>query len=234
MIAELERIVNKIIEDPLGVESKKGHEYNYFDKPVPSVTTILSKCIHEDYIVSWANYLGFKRIKYKDKLNEAAIAGTAGHNAVENYLKYNEIEDNIPLESFRLWWDMLNESNTVEILGIEERLILPYCGGTYDILLSINGRIFLVDLKTSNHLSYKYFIQLAAYRHMLYKVKNMNIDGCIILQLDKNVPSFNEQLLDFSIDEHYQFIEHCAFTFMSLVAAFYNIHKAEYLWNKLF
>lgn len=208
--------------------------YTYNDIPVPSVTQILSKCIHEDYIVQWANFLGFKRIKYKDKLNEAANIGTNGHNAVEKYLKEGIEVDNVCYKSFKIWWDMINANNTVEILSIEEQMVLPYCSGTYDILIMINGRIYLIDLKTSNHVGYKYFIQLAAYRHMLYITKGINVDGCIVLQLDKEDPSFEEFTLDFSIKEHYDFIEHCAFTFMSLALAYYNITKAEATFKQLF
>lgn len=235
MFSEIEKKLEEISVDTTGIKTKESHNYNYFGVAVPSVTTILSKCIHEDYITNWANYLGFKRIKYKDELNRAALAGTNGHNAIEKFLK-DGVDDleSIPLQSFKIWWDMITSTHKVEILGMEEKITLPYCGGTYDLLLKIDDRIFLVDLKTSNNLSYKYFIQLAAYRHMLYKARNINIDGCLILQVDKAIPSFNEQVLDFAIDEHYQFIEHCAFTFISLVLAYYNIHKAEYMWNNIF
>lgn len=216
------------------VKVKGNHHYIYDNRAVPSVTTILSKCIHEDYLMNWANYLGFKRIKYKDRLQEAADMGTDGHNAIENYLRNKVESENICLQSFLLWWNMINESNTVEVVDMEHSMVLPYCGGTYDILLKINDRLFLVDLKTSNKLSYKYFIQLAAYRHMLYKLENINIDGCVILQLDKYTPYFVEQALDFTIESHYDFIEQCAFTFISLVLAYYNIYKTEADWGKLF
>ena len=208
--------------------------HTYKGIPVPSVTQILSKCIHEDYIVNWANYLGFKRIKYKDELNRAAEVGTIGHNAIERFLKDGSVSDNIPYLGFKLWWDIITSSNNVEILGIEEEMTLPYCGGTYDLLLSINGLPFLVDLKTSNHISYKYFIQLAAYRHMLYKTKGINLNGCIVLQVNKNEPGFNEYLLDFNNISHYQFIEHCTVTFLNLALSYYNIYKAESLYKQIF
>lgn len=208
--------------------------HTYKGIPVPSVTQILSKCIHEDYIVNWANYLGFKRIKYKDELNRAAEVGTIGHNAIEHFLKDGSVSDNIPYLGFKLWWDIITSSNNVEVLGIEEEMSLPYCGGTYDLLLSINGLPFLVDLKTSNHISYKYFIQLAAYRHMLYKTNGINLNGCIVLQVNKNEPGFNEYLLDFSNISHYQFIEHCTVTFLNLALSYYNIYKAESLYKQIF
>ena len=235
MINEIVKIIeNKVLTDDNLIIPKEGHEYTYFGIQVPSVTTILSKCIHEDYLMNWANYLGFKRIKYRDELNRSANIGTEGHNAIERFLSDNIECDNIPLKGFILWWEMLITNHSVKILGMEERMTLPYCGGTYDLLLEIDGRIFLVDLKTSNHFTYKYFIQLAGYRHMLYKCKGINIDGCLILKLNKFEPAFEEQALDFSIDEHYQFIEQCAFTFISLVLAYYNIAKTEKDWKNIF
>lgn len=235
MFEEIESLIKeRLLEDNDLIEGKKGHEYLYLNRKVPSVTTILSRCIHEESLMSWANYLGFKRIKYRDRLNEAAMIGTAGHEAIENFLSKDIISENIPLKGFIIWWNILIASNSVKLLGMEERMILSYCGGTYDILLQINDRIYLVDLKTSNHITYKYFIQLAAYRHLIYKTKGINIDGCIILQLDKEEPGFQEYLLDFSIDEHYQFIEQCAFTFISLVLSYYNIAITEKAYKNIF
>lgn len=228
---KLLELLNKIDFSEISLE-KIRHKYKGI--PVPSVTQILSKCIHEDYIVSWANYLGFRRIKYKDELNSAAILGTKGHSAIEDYLRNGTTSDNIPYLGFRLWWDIINTDNTIEILGIEEEISLPFCGGTYDLLLSINGLPYLVDLKTSNHISYKYFIQLAAYRYMLYITKGINVNGVIVLQVDKNEPGFNEYLLDLSNTLHYQFMEHCCSTFFSLVLSYYNIHKAESLYKQIF
>lgn len=229
-----EILLEDISGDTIEYKDSKKHFYQYGNILVPSVTTIISRCIQEDYLLNWANYLGFKRIKYRDKLNEAAILGTMGHNAIESYLKSGIESANICLASFKLWWNDINTQHKVKILGIEQEMVLPYCGGTYDLLLSIDDRIYLLDLKTSNNLSYKYFIQLAAYRHMLYKTQDINVDGCIVLQLDKSIASFNEQVLDFSINEHYAFIEQCAYTFISMVLSFYNIYRTEINYKKLF
>lgn len=202
--------------------------------PVPSVTQIISKCIQEDYLLGWANHLGYKRLNYSREVKKAADIGTEAHNSIEEYLREGTDNGNIGLQGFKKWWEMLNLNHKVEIIGMEESLILPYCSGTYDLLLKIDDRTFLIDLKTSNHVSYKYFLQLAAYRHMLYQIKGINIDGCIILQVDKNEPSFEEYALDFSIDEHYNFIEHCAMTFLTMAFHFYNINMAEQMYKRIF
>jgi len=96
--------------------------YYFNDKLVPRVTDILSKTIHEDYLMKWANSLGFRRINYMEELNRAAVCGTKAHSAIEKFLKHKEDydKDNIPFQSFLLWWEAINQSNQVNILGQEE------------------------------------------------------------------------------------------------------------------
>jgi hypothetical protein len=209
--------------------------YTYNGIPVPSVTQILSRCIHEDFLMSWANSLGFRHIKYHDELNKAANMGTAGHNAVEAYLRDGTECDNVPYKSFRIWWDMLTANNDTKILGMEQEMVLPYASGTYDLLLEINGKKYLVDLKTSNNVGYKYFIQLAAYKHLLYNTMGVVLDGgCLILQLDKFEPSFEEYMLDFSNTEHLNFINQCEVTFLSLAMSYYSVDRTESMFKQLF
>lgn len=231
MIDRIIELLDSIDKKDVTVDTTR---YSIAGVPIPSATQILGKCIAEQYIINWANYLGFKRQKYKDVIGLAATIGTDAHNSVEVYLRDGVECSNIGYLSFRIWWDELNRNHQVAIIGIEEALILPYCAGTYDILLSIDGKIYLVDLKTSTHITYKHFIQLAAYRHMLYVEKNINVDGCLILQLDKEVPSFEEFILDFHNPEHYAFIEHCSFSFLSMALSYYNINKAESMFKQIF
>ena len=69
---------------------------------------------------------------------------------------------------------------------------------------------------------------------MLKMKKNVEIDGVIVLQLGKEEPEFQEFLLDFSIPEHLEFMNHCEETFLSLVYAFYNITEAERRFKTIF
>lgn len=209
---------------------KFGDRYVYNGRNVPRATEIISKCIHEDSIVSWSNNLGFRRKKYKDVLNYSADYGTKVHYGIECYLKNKPIDDNtpsIPLEAFRLWWKMINQNNTVEILGQEVKLVCKYYGGTYDLLIKINNKIFLVDFKTSNHITYKYYIQLASYNRILRDIHGIQIDGFIILQLDKNKPIFREYVLDLDKEDHRQYLGYCERTFMSMVYTYYHIYYLE-------
>lgn len=206
------------------------NRYIYNGINVPRATEIISKCIHEDALVEWSNKLGIKNKSYKEVLSYASDYGTRVHHGIECYLKNLDIPDNtpmIPLESFKNWWRMINQNNDISILGQEYKLVCEWYGGTYDLLIKINDKIYLVDFKTSNHITYKYYIQLASYRKILRDEMSTNIDGCIILQLKKDKPIFREYVLDFSIESHKEYIDICERTFMSMVYTYYHIHYLE-------
>ena len=102
------------------------------------------------------------------------------------------------------------------------------------MLVKIDGVIYLVDFKTSNHPSYKYFLQMGAYQYML-KLRGIDIDGVIILVLNKNAVSFNELILNFIADINDKlFMDYCQEAFMSLVYAYYNRLYIQNLYNNKF
>lgn len=210
-------------------------KYTHGERNVPRVTSILSSMIHSDALMYWANNLGFKGIRYRDFMNDAASIGTAAHHRIELFLKEKlDCTDNIPYLGFKSWYDnLIAGNNIIEVIGVEQSLTCKWFGGTYDALLSINGLYYLIDFKTSNHVTYKYFLQLAAYMYML-REQGIEIAGVIVLQLDKTEVGFNEYLLDFRIPEHKSFMDNCLNTFFSLVYAYYNVNEVEGLYSNLF
>lgn len=219
------------------INTKSSTYHNNEGLKVPRVTEILSTMIHSDALMYWANSLGFKGIKYKTALNSAASIGTEAHNAIERFLidKLKSI-NNIPFLGFLMWYNIVTQDKNIpiDIIYIEHPLSCQWFGGTLDGLLRIGNKIYLIDFKTSNHVTYKYFLQLAAYRYMLRVVEGIVVDGVIVLQLDKDEPGFNEYLLDFVNTSHLEFINHCEATFLSLVCGFYNINKAEMMYKNIF
>lgn len=204
---------------------------------VPRVTEILSKMIHNDGLMYWANSLGFKGIKYRDALNNAANIGTVCHSLIEKFLKEKFQDDtNIPFQGFLSWYDIItNEAGLpINAIHIEHKLVCDWFGGTLDALLNIGNKKFLTDFKTSNHVTFNYFLQLAAYRYMLRIKENIEIDGVIVLQLNKEYIEFKEFVLDFSIPDHLIFINQCEQAFLSLVYAYYNIELVRENFNNIF
>ena len=226
----------------------KESDYLYNGIVVPRVTKILSAMLHEDTLMNWSNAIGlYKRQRYKDEMNKASTIGTNTHNFIEEYINkqsydiktastYNidEIKaiDN-GVQSFILWYDIVCSNNDVKILGMEQHLSCPWYGGTYDLLIQINDKIYLVDFKTSNHIGVRYFYQLAAYKYML-ELQGIIIDGAIILQVDKKTPSFEEYVLDLHNPVHKNFMDACTRCFFSLVYAYYNRIYTENMFKSVF
>lgn len=204
---------------------KLGKFESYEDTSLPRITKILS-FIDSEGLISWANAMGRKGMNNKTILEKAAAIGTLTHESIEAFLKYEEepVERVVAFESFKMWYNDVWVNNKVEILGQEERMSCELFTGTYDLLLKINGKIYLMDFKTSNHVSYKYCMQLAAYRYMLKLNKNIDLDGCIILQLNKDKPGYNEFFLNFDNPEHLDYINECEKSFILLAMLYHKIY----------
>lgn len=218
--------------------------YSFNGVNVPRVTEILSAMLHEQYLMEWSNAMGlYKHTKYQDILDTAADIGTYVHKSIEVFLSEDKIDDvTIPYDistevgyafnSFLEWWDII-ESTDHEILLQEHTLVCKYFGGTLDLFVKINNKKYIVDFKTSNHSSYKHFLQLSAYRYMLEE-NGENVDGVIILMLDKKICKFTEYVLDFNIKEHLLFMDKCEETFLSLVYSYYNRYTVENMFKEVF
>lgn len=208
--------------------------YEYNGIKVPRVTHILQSMLHDDYLIPWANAMGlYKHQKYSDIMEKSTEIGSIVHNAIENFLR-NGIEldiNSIPnmyanealnaYTAFKKWWKTI-ETHQYKILMEETTLVCNYYGGTLDLLIEIDGKIYLLDFKTSNHLSYKYFLQLAAYRRLLFYEMNISIDGIIILQLGKKFQIFNEVILFMDNLKDAEYMRQCDIMFMTLVYSYYQ------------
>ena len=218
------------------IEDDTNVYFNSKGQSVPRVTEILSKMLHSDALMVWANNIGLRGQKYREVLTRAANYGSSAHAAIENYLKKKiKNENNMAFLGYLLWEETLKDKglDIVPIL-VEYSMACDWFGGTCDAVLQIGNKIYLADFKTSNHVTYKYFLQLAGYIYMLYTVKNIKVDGVIVLQLDKNEPGFNEYALDFSIPEHFEFMSHCQMAFFSLVYAYWHCTRTMHEYDMIF
>lgn len=216
-----------LLNDVTKFDKGRKARYHIDGRGIPSVTELLS-FIDSEGLISWANRVGRQGQDNKDIVKKAAEFGTMVHESIEFYLKKKYTgPGNVCLDAFKEWWTDINKYHRVRILGQENPLIGEYFAGTYDLLISIDDKPYLVDFKTSNHVGYKYFMQLAAYRYLLYTLKNINIEGCIVLQFDKKEPKYREFNLDFTNPYDYEFIENCYRSFMGLVYTYYNVKLCQ-------
>ena len=207
-------------------------KYVYNGKIVPRVTQIISRTINEEYIVQWANRLGLRGQKYNQTLEKAASYGTEAHDLIDVYLNNGFVYSyNIAFQSFKKWWDIIKINNP-NIIFTEKALISPFFGGTCDLFIQINGRNYIVDYKTSNYMSYKYFLQLSAYKYMIENLGYL-VNGVIILKLNKEYLGFDEFVLSFDNPEHANFMGMCHETFMAMVYSYYNVYRIKKEYDKL-
>ncbi len=154
----------------------KTHTYTLDGIVIPSVSEIMEPLSKEKY----------KGIS-ESTLNKAAEKGTAVHNSIENYIKF-EIDDVPPehrgyFDAFLDWCKLYKPDVVESELKIYHKL-LKY-GGTIDILAYIDGVLTLIDIKTTSVLSdMTCGVQLEAYTQAL-KSLGIAVERKLILQLKK-------------------------------------------------
>lgn len=227
--------INALMERMSQLEVESRDTYQVDGKRVPRVTEVLSAMLHEDGLMNWSNSLGWKRISYRAFMKEAADKGTYAHLAVEKYLRNGSLDlkdlgipnDKVMstvqscMDGFVQWWRELHKKyKKIEIVFLEETMIHPYFGGTCDCLMKLDGKYWLIDFKTSNHMNFNYSLQLAAYRFLLRELKGIEISGATVLRLSKTDHCYEEYTLNFDNEDHATFICNCEQLFLTLVAAY--------------
>ena len=82
-------------------------------------------------------------------------------------------------------------------------------------------------------MSYKYVLQLAAYRYLLKELKNIDVDKVMILRLDKDYHNYDTYEYNMDNEEHKELIDNCLEEFMLLSAAYKGRLYTEEEFNKL-
>lgn len=171
------------------------HSDYYNDKniKVPSVTTIM-KMMNKPELLGWANFMGFKRKDIKVVQELSAINGTIIHRYIEriskgklltplNDMQYISEADiaaiNNSIKLYRKW----KKKFKPKLIHSELSITSEYFGGTMDNISEINGKVYIIDYKTSKDVYPSMFIQLAAYYYLYTKskYKTYDIDKVAIL-----------------------------------------------------
>jgi len=225
-----------------GVDLFPDSPYSYGGSHVPRVTHILSEMLHEDALMDWAYKMG-KVGQNIDKIKDnAADKGTIVHSMCEYFLRYRmipSVPEDLPskpyrecqnaFDSFMLWITNVNNNYPWKVLALEDPLVCNKFGGTMDALLEIDGRIYLIDFKTSNYLNYKYCLQIAAYRYMLRITRGIEVDGCCVLRLEKKKRNCfpEEMFFDLHDNEMKNFMDNCEAMFLSVAEAYWQRAQTE-------
>lgn len=168
---------------PLTVPAKRLRDqrptYRTADgRRVPSVTTILS-VIAKPQLTEWANRLGLQGINSTTHVNELAGAGTLAHAAIEAALKGVPISDALVQEfsqeerdmGRRAWRNFVawRRDHDLQPRLVEHQIVSETMrvGGTIDCYARIDGRLAVLDFKSSARVYDSHLVQLAAYRALL-------------------------------------------------------------------
>ena len=219
-------LIDKLHECPM---------YTFDGHCVPRATTILSSTLSNEAIVFWANNLGFKGIGYRQELNRLAAIGTLTHNQIEEYLGkgiYPE-EPTPSFESFLQWWEKVNRlGKNVSVVCMEKKMACPWYGGTMDMLLDIEGFKLLVDFKTSSSVSYRYILQLTAYKNLMEVNGLGSPNGILVLQLPRDGSGYKEYSYSYRIPEHAEFLNHAEENFFQLVKSYWYTKIGEDMFKR--
>ncbi len=124
-------------------------------------------------------------------MKEAGRIGTVVHGLVEDYLKGKEIptqNDKRVVNCWNLflkWW----ENQEYEPIEIEKKL---YCkkynyAGTLDLVVKDKEEnLVLIDIKTSNQISFDYYLQLNAYWFAYEEETKQKISKALVVRLPKS------------------------------------------------
>lgn len=161
-------------------------------KYYPSATTLLEAYPKPFALLQWMKEVG----KASDEIRDAAgRRGSTVHTLTEDYDRGQQIdllgESGQPLYSMEEWsmferyCDFSDRFNPVYDL-IEQQIICPELGfaGTLDRVGVIDGKKYLLDIKTSNGIYNSYWLQIAAYRQAALINMGIEVDGAAILWLN--------------------------------------------------
>lgn len=186
--------------------NRKGFEYDMLDfaalqridgptrlyetpegKRYPSVTAVLGKMTDKSALDAWKKRVGDEEAARVSA--RAATRGTNVHTMCENYVLGNEIDMSMPhnMMMFRQIKMVLDEK--VDMIRATECTLFSdhlKIAGTCDLIADYDGRLSIIDYKTSAKLKRKewiegYFLQASLYAYMLWEMTGIHVKDIVII-----------------------------------------------------
>jgi len=181
----------------------KAHSYKVEGVKVPSVTRVVDGCFPKD-LTHWALSIGQE--EYDKVINDALEIGNNTHQWIEDYINYGhacEDTDELcrfnhilkPVKAFLKW----EEDYNPEWVDAERKV---YCdkykyAGTVDAVAKINGRVCVIDFKTSKKIYKPYHLQVTAYAQAIKRMDGLRRWPLgVILRLDKETGKFEHKVFE--------------------------------------
>lgn len=171
----------------------------------PSVTSILQYMPKNRFFEQWLKETG----PYADFIMQrAAREGTQVHNAIEKLVEGETIEwmDSYGQALYdQKVWEMILKFvdfwNTYKptLLKVEEFVYSDkyHYAGAVDLVVEVDKEVYMIDIKTSNHIHKSYDLQLAAYKQAWEELGYEKIDktGVLWLKSKKRGPSRKKEVI---------------------------------------
>lgn len=161
-------------------ETPEGNRY-------PSVTAVLGKMTDKSALEAWKKRVGEEEAARVSA--RAATRGTNVHTMCENYVLGNEIDTSMPHNNmiFRQIKMILDEK--VDMIRATECTLFSdhlKVAGTCDLIADFDGRLSIIDYKTSSKLKRKewiegYFLQASLYSYMLWEMTGIAVKDIVII-----------------------------------------------------
>ena len=157
----------------------------------PSVTTILQYMPKNKFFESWLKDVGHNADLI---MRKAGKEGTQVHEAAEKLVQGEEIswlDDYGNAKYSQIVWEMILKfadfwrTYKPELISTEDFVWSDEhkYAGTADLVVKLDGKVWLLDLKTSNSLHKSYDLQLASYAVALKESKGIEIERTGIIWL---------------------------------------------------
>ena len=172
----------------------------------PSATTILEAYPKPYALIQWMKDVGSKADEIRDN---AGRRGSNVHQLTEDYdngLECNLLDEfgkpKYSLEEWNMFERYVDFSklHNPEHLMIEQTFVNGKLGfaGTLDRICKIDGKVYVLDIKTSNGIYNSYWLQLAAYEQLymdgvLADSIYPDIDGVAILWLNAKTRTYGKK-----------------------------------------
>jgi len=181
----------EISEDATQITLPDSRYYRRNGKYYPSVTYVLGYYPKGKFFENWLKQVGFSADYIVKK---AAEEGTQVHELAEEYLNGAELnfldERGRPQYNPDVWQMFLRfvefwETHKPTLIETEVHLFSDELkiAGTCDLIVKMNGELWLLDLKTSNQLQTVYELQTAVYGQCYEECFGKKIDRYGILWL---------------------------------------------------
>ena len=203
-MSQIKHSYNRILEisdDHKQVTLPDSRYYRRNGSYYPSVTYVLGYYPKGKFFEDWLKKVGYAS-EYIVK--KAAEEGTLVHELVESYLNGEELhflnKYGSPQYNPDVWQMFLHfvefwEIYKPKLIETEVHLFSDELkvAGTCDLICEIDDKLWLIDLKTSNHIQPTYEIQVAVYGQCYKECYGKDIDNYGILWLKSSKRKLNKE-----------------------------------------